>query len=462
MQSKIELQSEIDTQNIVKPVSYYKNYMISPLGSVPSQFTQTTNPVITWELPADSLINFSKIMLSFRRESTVTNDTNNNTLIIPSLWNPFVSRIELYTQSQNVKLLDLPLCDVFSKCSSILNNNFLKNSNKNSSILYPKTYKTGYSTTNEYPNSYDAAGDETGKTILSPEAYEESIGSEFGEKYYNYRIGDFVCDSIFNYNKSIYIAKSCFIRITFNNYKKIQGAYVTATRQPVLINSGAYMKVDNFTLKINTENDPLIIEQVKKQSSQGVSYVIPDIISNQYSITGSGVKGIQMKISNISGNNDTRLYKCYSLLSSTGNNADVAKCILPTSNYGNKKYTFLSCFLNSQNILNFDILSGDDTQHMINQHENHSITDDILIKDNGVICNVFDTSPAKNDYSNDEMKGLGFGVSGDITLNWQYTIPAGTDNVISGGTSPSYDNFQFCTVLRRLYNRNGELSFSNI
>jgi hypothetical protein len=81
-----------------------------------------------------------------------------------------------------------------------------------------------------------------------------------------------------------------------------------------------------------------------------------------------------------------------------------------------------------------------------------------MVKDNGVICNVFDTSPCKKKYDVDELKGLSFG-NGDITINWQYTIPPGQNNsIISGAVSPTYDNFQFGIILRRYFNKDGVLS----
>lgn len=449
MQSKIELQSEIDTQNIIKPVSYYKNYMISPIGNTPTQFNQTSNPQITFELPADSVINFSKMIFSFKRTATFTNDTNNNTLIIPQSWNPFISRIELYTQSQNLKLLDLNWADIYSKASCHLMNNFLKNPAKNSGVIMPKAlWNTDVN--GALPNS----GNIKNSTPITYDTYEYSTAAEFGEKVYNYRLGDCYGDTIFNLNKSIYIAKSCFLRITFNNYKRIQGAYVNATGLPVSINAGAYMSVSNFTLKIYTENDPLIIEQVKKQNSQGITYIMPDIVVSQLSVSGSGVKGLQTKFSNMTGNTDSRLYKCYSILSASGGTLP-PNAILPTSNYNNQKFKYISLFLNSSNILNLDCESNDEIQHLINQHEDHSITDENNTKDNGVICNVFDTSPAKKSYEFDELKGLSWG-SGDITINWQYTIASAADNIVSGNAI--FDNYQFGIILRKLYARDGNLS----
>jgi hypothetical protein len=218
------------------------------------------------------------------------------------------------------------------------------------------------------------------------------------------------------------------------------------------------MPITNLALKTYTENDPLIIEQVKRQSLNGASYVMPDIVSNQISVSGAGVKGLQSKFTNMTGNADSRLYKCYSILNATAGTLPVLS-ILPTSNYSNGKYSYLSLFVNSQNILNLDVVAKDDIHHMILQHKDHSLTDDDLIKDNGVICNVFDTSLAKKEYDVDELKGLSFG-NGDITINWQYTIPTGADNIISGNAN--FDNYQFGIVLRKLFAKDGQLSSTMI
>jgi len=246
--------------------------------------------------------------------------------------------------------------------------------------------------------------------------------------------------------------------MTFNNTSKIVGGITASNGVPVsAVVSGTFMPISNLALKTYTENDPLIIDRVKLQSRQGVSYVMPDIISNQISVSGAGTKGLQSKFTNMTGNVDSRLYKCYSILNNTG--GTLAPFIpLPTSNYNDGKYSYISLFVNSQNVLNLDVSADDDIHHMILQHANHSITDDSIVKDNGVICNVFDTSPAVKEYNIDELKGLSFG-NGDITINWQYTIPAGTANsIVSGLVAPVYDNFQFGVVLRKLFARDGQLS----
>jgi len=454
MQSKIELQNEIESQIIVKPVSHYKNYAISPTGTNITELNTTSNPQITFEFPADSILNFSRVHLTFNRTNTSGNTVASNYLYIPTNYFPFISRIELYTSGGNLKLVDLPQADVYSKSSAYMNNNFLKNFGKVSSILYPKQ-NYGGNLINDLPNS-SANGD--GNSVVEFDSYEWSDGAEFGARAYNVRLGDAFPDTIFNLNKSIYVAKSVFLRITFNNINKIVGTCVKASTVPVAFSNTSKMAVSNFQLKIYSENDPLIIEQLKNQSRQGVSYVMPDIVSNVINTQGSGVKGFQMKVSNMTGNNDSRLYKCYSILNATGNNAYIPYLILPTSNYNNEKYNYLSLFVNSFNILNLDTTMADDLQHLVLQNADHSITDLTYIKDIGSICNVFDTSPAKKEYNQDELKGLLFGPSGDITINWQYTIPTGVDDVISGGTNPSYENYQHAVILRKLYAKDGQLS----
>lgn len=464
MQSKIELQSEIDTQNIVKPVSYYKSYSVSPIGSYPTSLTNTTNPVITFELSADTIINFSRIIFSFSRGSVGCSHAAATRAGINNNYLSFLSRVECYTGSGNLKLLDLNNADLYSKASCHLMNDYLKNSPSNG-IMYPRKNANYYnwdstsSTNILYPADYLPTSGIYKKSINSYQNFEFSentLNAPIPANDYSIRLGDAFGDTIFNLNKSIYIAKSIFIRFTFNNASKIVCGFDGFTGAPAAATVDANgIPVSNFSLKTYSENDPLIIEQLKKQNDNGVSYVMPDVVVNQLSISGAGTKGLQTKYSNMTGNADSRLYKCYSLLNATG--TGTANALYPTSNFQNWKYTYLSLFVNSMNILNFDIKNTkDDIQHMIMQHSNHSITDDDTIKDNGVICNVFDTSPAQKEYSNDELKGLVFGPSGDITINWQYTIAEPANNVISG--SAIYDNYQFGVILKRLYARRGELS----
>lgn len=454
MQSKIELQNEIETNNVVKPVSYYKNYAVNPIGSVPSSLTPTTNPQLTFELPAQSLINFSRLIFSFSRGVTAVTHAAATNAAINNNYFSFLNRIEIYSGSGNLKLLDLNNADVYSKCSSHLMNEFIKNAPSNG-LLYPKK------ASDFLPNSGIVKN-----AIISYQNYElSSSGADTAlpANNYNIRLGDAYGDSLFNLNKTIYIAKSIFIRMTFNNTSKIVCGITTASGVPVsaVVASGApagtFMPVSNFALKTYTENDPLIIEQLIRQSQGGVSYVMPDIISNQISVSGAGVKGLQSKFTNMTGNADSRLYKCYSILNATGGTLPPLT-VLPTSNYNNGKYSYLSLFVNSQNVLNLDVNANDDIHHMILQHANHSITDDDTVKDNGVICNIFDTSLAKKEYDIDELKGLS--LNGDVTINWQYTIPTGADNVISGNAN--FDNYQFGIILRRIFARDGQLSSTMI
>lgn len=470
MQSKIELQSEIDTQNIVKPVSYYKSYSVSPIGSVPTALTNTTNPVITFELSADTIINFSRIIFSFSRDAIGVTHAVNTRAGINNNYLSFISRIECYTGSGNLKLLDLNNADLYSKASCHLMNDYLKNSPSNG-IMYPRKNANSKSiivtgsnpvtsvTVTDVNTDYLATSGIVKNSINTYQNYEfsaDTVDAPIPANDYSIRLGDAFGDTIFNLNKSIYISKSIFIRFTFNNASKIVCGFNTGSGAPAAaaVNVNG-IPVSNFSLKTYSENDPLIIEQLKKQNDSGVSYVMPDVVVNQLSVSGAGTKGLQTKYSNMTGNTDSRLYKCYSLLNATGNGS--ANALYPTSNYQYGKYTYLSLFVNSMNILNFDIQNTkDDIQHMIMQHANHSITDDDTIKDNGVICNVFDTSPAEKEYKNDELKGLAFGPSGDITINWQYTIAPPAANVVSG--SAVYDNYQFGIILKKLWARRGELS----
>lgn len=460
MQSKVELQNEIETNNVVKPVSYYKNYAVNPIGSVPANLTTNTNPQITFELPADSLINFSRLIFSFARGPAAVVHANTTIAAIPCNYFPFISRIEVYTGSGNLKLLDLNNSDVYSKCSAHLMNEFSKNTPSNG-LLFPRNL-TGANLL--VGSDFLATSAQIKNGIFSYQNYELSANTAdaaIPAKNYNVRLGDAYPDTIFNLNKTIYIAKSVFIRMTFNNTNKIIGCITSTVSGVPITSTPGSIPVSNFALKTYTENDPLIIDQVKRQSQSGASYVMPDIVSNQISVSGAGIKGLQSKFTNMTGNADSRLYKCYSILNNTGG-ALASFIPLPTSNYSDGKYSYLSLFVNSQNVLNLDVTADDDIHHMILQHANHSLTDDDTIKDNGVICNVFDTSPAKKEYDVDELKGLSFG-TGDITINWQYTIPAGSaDSIISGLVAPVYDNYQFGVVLRKLYAKDGQLSSTMI
>lgn len=476
--------------NIVKmrtPASY-RNYKIAPISSSLTQigFNQQQ---LTFELAANTVINWSKLLFSFKFS------TNNcakalNACYIPSSYFPWFSRIEIYTGgSANFKLLDLNNCHVYSKCAAPLNTNYLDNPVSNG-IVTPSSRTVSYnytdtaSTIKSYMMGYDPlinsyektdGGYELGATSTTIVSYKNNIhgitysngdvvAAEIPEQYINVRLGEAFPDTILNLDSYMLLNHAVFIRFTFNPINNIVGRISASTFAPAALASDAVINVSNFTLNMYVEDSAMIQNLIQQQNNNGVELVLPQVYNNIYNLSGTGLRGALFKIQNMTGQADARLYKIYSILVGTGTGS--ASLILPTSNYVSKylpgtnsagKYNYVSLYLNSKNLLNLDIAARDHVNHIQNLFKRSSWTDDNTIDDNGTIAHIFDCDETEDfTYKNNCLKGLSFEGSNDFTINWQYTLVGSKANRVE--CSGNYENHQFAVLLSKIYLKNGQIS----
>lgn len=485
----LELQPQLNNVVKMKTPASYRNYKIAPISSSLTSigFNQQQ---LTFELAANTVINWSKLLFSFKF-STTNCAKANNACYINSSFMSWINRIEIYTGgSANFKLLDLNNAHVYSKCAAPLNTNYLDNPVSNG-VVTPSTRSLIYDYTNAASsiksylfgydpliNSYErtAGGLNLGATPTTIVSYKNTIygvdtnlggvdGQEIPEQYLNIRLGEAYPDTILNLDSYMLLNHAVFIRFTFNPVNQIVGRLLSASFAPVALASDAVINVSNFALNMYVEDSAMIQNLIQQQNNNGVELVLPQVYNNIYNLSGQGIRGALFKIQNMTGQADARLYKLYSILVGTGTGA--ANTILPTSNYVSKyqpvltnsagKYNYVSLYLNSKNLLNLDIAARDHVNHIQNLFTRSSWTDDNTIDDNGAIAHIFDCDNTDDfTYKDNCLKGLSFEGSNDFTVNWQYTLVGSKDNRVE--CSGIYENHQFCVLLSKIYLKNGQIS----
>jgi len=485
----LEFQPQLNNVVKMKTPASYRNYKIAPISSSLTQigFNQSQ---LTFELAANTVINWSKLLFSFKF-STSNCAQADNSCYINSSFMSWINRIEIYTGgSANFKLLDLNNAHIYSKCASPLNTNYLDNPVSNG-VVTPSTrtvtydYITTPGTIKSYLfgydpliNSYERTG--TNNKLISPTgtsiiAYKNNItgfnyelgtidGQEIPLQSYNIRLGEAYPDTILNLDSYMLLNHAVFIRFTFNPINQIVGRMNSSTYNSVALENNALINVSNFTLNMYVEDSAMIQNLIQQQNNNGVELVLPQVYNNIYNLSGQGIRGALFKIQNMTGQADARLYKLYSILVGTGTGS--SGFILPTSNYvskfnpdvnSNGKYNYVSLYLNSRNLLNLDISLRDHVNHIQNLYNRSSWTDDNTIDDNGAISHIFDCD-SSNDftYKDNCLKGLSFEGSNDFTVNWQYTLVGSKNNRVE--CSGVYENHQFCVLLSKIYLKNGQIS----
>lgn len=470
--NNVKLQDEINDNKVVKPVSYYRNFRVAPEGTAPTQFNNS-NQTVLFSIPSESIVNFSKITLCFRRTGTALYASTNATtdsFYIPSDHCNLFQKIEVFSGANNARIMEVVNADIFSKLYTPLNNEYIKNS-LDCGFVYPAV-----DTVDKYLINSSVSGSRVSTGLLDGAfSLQEVIANtaqgnvDLGIRNYNIRLGD-IYGGIFNLNKSVYISKNMYIRLTLNPVNRIVGMCLGAdsSLSPNTVASNSVINIVNWALNIYTETNPLIIESIKNENKKGQVFIVPDIIANQYNIAGgAGNRSIQFRVINGTGDSRARLYRVYTVLSG-GLSGSSARALNPTSNYSSNntyldsKYNQLSLYVNSQNILQLDLQARDHVQHMINQHKTHCLFSKNYIDNWGAFATIFDTSMKNDDVNDtdDELKGLDFGPGNEVNLQFQYNLCGSSDNIIQ--CSGQYTNYSFAEVLRPILFKDGLVYTSSI
>ena len=469
--SELILQNQMDQKKYNTPSSFYKNFKLTSQGTNVTSIGTSTQQLL-FEIPADNIVNLSRCSLSFYR-LTVTNnvgvDTNaTNTYCIPTNYFPFIQRLELYT-SNNIRLVDVQNVDIYNKLSAPCNFNFLQNTSENGLLFPSRRLVTGASLVGDgYINSYSLSSTIIGYGNIDYGTAQGnySVNVNFGaNRRINVRLGDILCDSIFNVDQDIYFGKTLYLRITLNPIDKILmdvGANDFSTFASV---TNKLLKVSNFSLNILVQANPMISQLVKENNTKGQTLIIPEIYSNSYQMIGGGQKSSILKV--LSNAPKCKLYKLYSCLISSNNGAYLN--INNTSNWDSSegdvdvqtvlgKYNYIYMYLNSNNILNLDVNLDDDLNLILQQYGSHSFTDYISFRDTGVFAYVFDSQKiekGEGQYDGNTLKGIDFPSSNEHSLQVQYNCISTNNNI---SNNANYTNHMYAVVLKEIYLKNGDLS----
>jgi hypothetical protein len=307
-------------------------------------------------------------------------------------------------------------------------------------------------------NSAEAIDSYASKTNMVVQAI--NTGNIAFQKTFSIKLSDFLFDSFWSLDKDIYIARTMFFRITFNQLSKL-GFYVNindnAFVAPFVINAGN--NITGLSLLVYKQANENICQIIKAESETEEVIVMPYVWDNTNTTTGQN-QSFNFNLvppNNASDGNSARLYKSYyGLFVQDVPNVGI---LTNSSNYlqsvagivSNKLYT--SSVVQQLNGKQLKLLNPDlneDYADTISQF-NTSFRGLVDYKFCGVIASVFDTEMAIKKYDSTTIVGHPFNTSNSISLTHTFTTPAAV-------TSP-LEHHLFAVALVLLYMYKGELSF---
>lgn len=430
----------------------YRNYKAYPVSSQNTVLGQSSFDVVI-QIPAGSLWNPSRTNLCFYRAETNQSAvvTTKYLSIIKNNFN-YLSRVQV--QTNNFKFLDLNYCAEFIKSSAGLH---VKNLNSDcEGYLVPSIRVSNGTGIGQDPFSSPLFASTyinvPANNLTSAVGTADSATGKLPGEYINVNLGKLLNGTLFSIDRLIYISQNIEVKFTFNPINKIifmhAASYASPENPPTLLTAA----INNVYLNCYLENNDIVRETIMSKSSTLQELVLPQIISNAFTITGAGLKAVQNRI-NVGNYSQSRLNKIYSILQEEN-----AGQILNTSNHTTDdyatigKYKSVALYVNSQNILNLDCKFDDEIMHMSNQFDNSIIMNNrLLSKYYGMFCNVFssDNENKNNIYIKGvEYDGLDYVNGQDITLALQYDII----------TNLTLTNFQFAEIRSKVYTKNGVFS----
>ena len=457
----IELQPELDNQIKQEINSYYRVLNVSQQGSLPS-FNSSKNQILI-EIPSDIVFNPSLLSLSFTRGATLAS-TSGYYHAIPTNYIPYFSRCELYSSSNNIRLIDCQSLDVLNKGSSQLFQSFLKNQDNYNYASTRTVLGTAATTTSDY--FYDSAI--SSDRYLTYSNYEYGlVDGILGSRTINIKLCDLVPMSFFSINKNIYSSSVLYLRLETNILGNILFNLGTnANNSYAFTGLTTSIAITNLSLNIFCEANPDLINIARQQqnSKEGLSLVLSEINSSQYSISNSaGTRGSIVKVVNNS-SPDARLYMILSFLTNTAN-ATTTYTINNMSNVGNAKYNQVQLYINSNQILNLDTSLNQDMALVDNMFENHSFNSTISYKNISPFVYTFSTKKIKSNLLDGNLlDGATFPSGGEITLNILYNCVApvaggASTTIVNSANQSTFNHNIFCITKRKVYLRDGKFSY---
>lgn len=445
--------------------SHYKINKFSPVSGNLTSFTTSTQTT-TFEIPGQNIYNFSKVYINFERGSITAPGTATYYNFIVNSYIPYIDRVILKTQNGTI-ICDTSNCDVYSRLSMPLLNNFKENTQLNSA-LYPtdsvvtKTANTEFQGCDPYIDNKQSGASPpatdlsmSANTLLRYSNYDMGANNEaLPSKNINIQLSDLLRDSIFGVDKNIWIGRNLYLTITWRSYKNwlYKPTIVGGTSFGMDNNDpGNAITCNNLQLITYNEANPFIVESIKqKQSEKDFSIVIPDLKDNNIVIGNSaGDRSVLVKVLN-PGNG--MFYSFYAGLVS-GNIANFYTTN-NTSNYANAKYSDIKFFLNNLQLGDLSATSNQDLEHMLQFYKNHSFSDLASFKVSSPFSHIFDCSPRDEKlWDGQTLRGVSFdNPQGEHSLMLTYKLNAPSNVKINNPSNvSSFNCFVFTVVLKQLF-----------
>lgn len=450
----IELQPELNNQIKQEINSYYRILNVSQQGSLPS-INGSKNQILI-EIPADIVFNPSMLNLSFNLIHAGPSTTGKINAL-PSFYIPFFSRCELYSSSNNIRLVDVQNLDIYNKMSIPLYENFLKNQE---SYLYTSNRTTNTVNTPLTSDYFVDSNVVSDKLLTYDVSLVGTVDTVISPKSYNIKLCDLIPNSFFSINKNIYSSSVLYLRLETNTIANIMYLFDSNALTTTSPDTASSFTFSNFNLNIFCEanNDLINIARQQQNSKEGMSLVLPEIQNAQYSLSGTaGTRGSIVKVVNNS-SSDARLYMVISSLTSTlqKTGSYVANNM---SNNLNAKYNQVQLYINSNLLCQFDTALNQDLSYIDNVFENHSFNTQLSYKNVSPYVYVFTSKKIKdNKHDGNLLDGITYPVNGEITLNIIYNCIA-PDNSAPHPTGNNFNHNIYTVTKRKIYLKDGKFSY---
>jgi hypothetical protein len=469
----IELQPELNN-NIKQEInSYYRVLNVSQQGSLPS-FNASKNQILV-EIPSDLCFNPSLLSISFTRGDTSTSGASTFNAI-PNYAIPYFSRCELYSSSNNIRLVDIQNLDIYNKMSIGLYNQFLQNQN------YYLCSSDRVAVNNGVTGDFFYDSGVPSDRFITYCTVEEAAGATLALKgrTISIKLCDLCPNSFFSINRNIYSSSVLYLRLETNQLNNILFNFGSDATTSNINSVTTSIAITNFQLSIFCEANPDLINIARQQqeSKEGLALVLPEVNNAQYSIAASaGTRGSIVKVVNNS-SADSRLYMVLSSLTNT-KNANSTYTINNMSNHNattvsdgqggfiaNPKYNQVQLYVNSNQIVNFDTNLNQDMSYVDHMFKNHSFNSNLAFKNISPFVYVFSTKKIENNLTDGNLlDGCVFPSGGEITLNILYNCvnSAATSDtaayIVNPFNNTGYNHNIFTITKKKIYLKQGKFSY---
>ncbi len=450
----IELQPELDNKIKQEINSYYRILNVSQQGSLPS-INSSKNQILI-EIPSDIVFNPSMLSLSF--QLVHAGPTADKINALPSYFIPFFSRCELYSSSNNIRLVDVQNLDIYNKMSIGLYESFLKNQE---SYLYTSNRIVLDETKPLTTDFFVDSGVVSDKLLTyDVSLIGTAVNTVIASKVYNIKLCDLIPNSFFSINKNIYSSSVLYLRLETNTISNIMYLFDSVALTTTIADTTSTFTFNNFNLNVYCEanNDLINIARQQQASKEGMSLVLPEIQNAQYSLSGTaGTRGSIVKVVNNS-SADARLYMVISSLTSTlqKTGSYIANNM---SNNLNAKYNQVQLYVNSNLLCQFDTILNQDISYIDNVFENHSFNTLLSYKNVSPYVYIFSSKKIKdNKHDGNLLDGITYPPNGEISLNIIYNCVA-PNNSAANPTNNNYNHNIYTVTKRKIYLKDGKFSY---